>query len=138
MKQSVMKIMPIKKLGRKGERGKQCLLRSLLHLSKLKGSQTRGGPVGHKNPKIFGILDNLNFVYIRIFISFTQTHQNLSPKTCYRRNEQDNRRTKDQKVREIEHVCFMSLVWTSSGDIGHSAKVMYKLAAMIVLKHDKS
>ena len=67
-----------------------------------------------------------------------QTHQNLSFKTCYRRNEQDNRRTKDQKVRQIEHDSFMSLVWTSSGDIGHSANIMYKLAAMIVLEHDKS
>ena len=54
MKQSVMKIMPIKKLGRKGERGKQCLLRFLPHLSKLKGLQTRGGLVGHKNQRFSG------------------------------------------------------------------------------------
>ena len=49
----------------------------------------------------------------------------------------DNRRDKDQKLREIECGCFMPLHFTSFDDIGHSAKVMYKLRAMIVLKHDK-
>ena len=132
MKQSVIKIMPIKKLGRKGERDKQCLFSTSLKYD-LKDCRQE------EDIKTQRFLDirQLGFFDIRIFISFTRTHQNLSLKTCYRRNEQDNRRTKDQKVREIEHVCFMSLVWTSSGDIGHSAKVMYKLAAMIVLKHDK-
>ena len=66
------------------------------------------------------------------------TYRNLPLTTCYRRNEQEKRRAYEQRVREIEHGCFSPLVFSASGGMGPTAKVVYKkLASMITTKHNQ-
>ena len=57
---------------------------------------------------------------------------------CYRKNEQENKRAYDQRVREVEHGCFSPLVFSASVGMGPTSKVVYKkLAAMIATKHNQ-
>ena len=79
------------------------------------------------------------FFYVRVFNPFAHTYRSLSPSSCYRRNEQEKRSAYDQRVREVERGCFSPLVFTVSGGMGPTAKVVYKkLAAMITNKHSQS
>ena len=78
------------------------------------------------------------FFNVRVFNPFTHTYRNLPLTTCYRRNDQEKRRAYDQRVREIEHGCFSPLVFSASGGMGPTAKVVYKkLASMIATKHNQ-
>ena len=78
------------------------------------------------------------FFDVRVFNPFAHTYRNLPLTTCYRRNEQEKRRAYDQRVREIEHGCFSPLVFSASGGMGPTAKVVYKkLASMIATKHNQ-
>ena len=75
---------------------------------------------------------------VRVFNPLAHTYHSLPMATCYRRNEQEKRRAYDQRVRELEHGCFSPLVFSVSGGMGPTAKVVYKkLAAMIVSKHSQ-
>ena len=78
------------------------------------------------------------FFDVRVFNPFAHPYRNLPLTTCYRRNEQEKRRAYDQRVREIEHDCFSPLVFSASGGMGPTAKVIYKkLASMIATKHNQ-
>ena len=58
---------------------------------------------------------------------------------CYRRHEQEKKRAYDQRIREVEHGCFSPLVFSATGGMGPTAKVVYKkLASMIATKHNQS
>ena len=58
--------------------------------------------------------------------------------TYYRRHEQEKIRAYDQQIREIEHGCFSSLIFSVSGGMDPTAKVVYKkLASMISTKHNQ-
>ena len=75
---------------------------------------------------------------VRVFNPLAHTYHFLPMATCYRRNEQEKRRAYDQRVREVEHGCFSPLVFSVSGGMGPTAKVVYKkLAAMIASKHSQ-
>ena len=43
---------------------------------------------------------------------------------CYRRNELEMKRAYDERVREIEHASFSSLVFSTSGGMGTTAIVV--------------
>ena len=78
------------------------------------------------------------FFDVRVFNPFAHFHRNHSLTSCYRRHEQEKRRAYDQRVREIEHGCFSPLVFSTSGGMGPTDKVVYKkLASMIAVKHNQ-
>ena len=80
-----------------------------------------------------------SFFDVRVFNPLTHTYRSLPMATCYRRNDQEKRRAYDQRVREVEHGCFSPLVFSVSGGMGPTAKVVYKkLAAMIASKYGQS
>ena len=66
------------------------------------------------------------FFDVRVFNPFAHSHCNHSLTSCYRRHEQEKRRAYDQRVREIEHGCFSPLVFSTSGGMGPTAKVVYR------------
>ena len=78
------------------------------------------------------------FFDVRVFNPLAPTYHSLPMATCYRRNEQEKRRAYDQRVRDLEHGCFSPLVFSVSGGMGPTAKVVYKKpAAMIASKHSQ-
>ena len=78
------------------------------------------------------------FFDVRVFNPLAPTYQNLSLASSYRRNEQEKRRAYDQRVREVEHGSFSPLVFSASGGMGPTARVVYKkLASRIATKHKK-
>ena len=78
------------------------------------------------------------FFDVRVFNSLAPTYQNLSLASSYRRNEQEKRRVYDQRVREVEPGSFSPLVFSASGGMGPTARVVYKtLASMIATKNGK-
>ena len=78
------------------------------------------------------------FFDVRVFNPLAHTYCSLPLPLCYRRNEQEKRRAYDQRIREIEHGCFSPLVFSASGGMGPTAKVVYKkLATMIATKHSQ-
>ena len=78
------------------------------------------------------------FFDIRVFNPLAPSYRNHSLTSCYRQNEQEKRRSYDQRVREIEHGSFTPLVFSASGGMGPSARTFYKkLASMIAAKYNK-
>ena len=78
------------------------------------------------------------FFDVRVINTLAHTYRSLPMATCYRRNKQGKRRAYDQRVREVEHGYFSPLVFSVSGGMGPTAKVVYKkLAAIIASKHDQ-
>ncbi len=78
------------------------------------------------------------FFDVRVFNPLAHTYRNIPLTSSYRRNEQEKRRRYDQRVREVEHGSFSPLVFSATGGMGPTAKVVYKkLASMIATKHDK-
>ena len=75
---------------------------------------------------------------IRVFDPFTQSYLNTSLAQCYRRNEQEKKREYEQRVLEIEHGSFASLVFSTSGGMGNTATIVYKrLVSLHAEKFDK-
>ena len=84
------------------------------------------------------LIDRVHFFDVRVFNPLAPTYQNLSLASSYRRNEQEKRRAYDQRVREVERGSFSPLVFSASGGMGPTARVVYKkLASMIATKHEK-
>ena len=79
---------------------------------------------------------NCAFFDIRVFSPFAQSHRNTSLSQCYKKNEQEKKRAYDQRIIEVEHGSFSSLVFSTSGGMGPTANVVYKrIASMIAQKH---
>ena len=79
------------------------------------------------------------FFDVRVFNPLAHSYCSLPLSTCYRRHEQEKKRTYDQRIREVEHGCFSPLIFSVSGGMGPTAKVVYKkLASMIASKHNQS
>ena len=66
------------------------------------------------------------FFDVRVFNPFARTYHNQSLAASYRKNEQEKKRAYDQRVREVEYGYFSPLVFTSSGGMGPTARVVYK------------
>ena len=98
-----------------------------------------GARLDIKAQGFWGIERQCAFFDVRVFNPLAHTYRSLPLPTCYRRNEQEKRRAYDQRVREVEHGCFSPLVFSVSGGMGPTARVVYKkLAAMIASKHSQS
>ena len=78
------------------------------------------------------------FFDVRVFNPFAHTYQNQSLTATFHKHEQEKRRAYDQRIREVEHSYFSPLVFTSSGGMGPTAKVVYKkLASMLAMKQNR-
>ncbi len=78
------------------------------------------------------------FFDVRVFNPFAHTYHNQSLAASYRRHEQEKKRAYDQRIREVEFGYFSPLVFTSSGGMGPTARVVYKrLASMMATKRSK-
>lgn len=74
---------------------------------------------------------------VRIFNPFAQGHLNTSLPQCYRKQEV-KKRAYEKRVREVAHVLFSPLIFTTAGGIGTIATVVYKrLASCIAEKHNR-
>ena len=83
-------------------------------------------------------IDSVHIFDVRVFNSLAHTYRCLPLATCYRRHEQEKRRAYDRRIREVDHGCFSPLVFSASGGMGPTAKVVYKkLAPMIASKHNQ-
>ena len=88
--------------------------------------------------KAQGFCEKCAYFDVQVFNSLAHTHHCLPLPTCYRRHEQEKRRAYDQRIREVEHGCFSPLVFSVSGVMDPTAKVVYKkLASMIASKHNQ-
>ena len=76
------------------------------------------------------------FFDVRVFNSHAPSNCMPSTEACYRRHEQEKRRTYEKRVIEVEKGTFTPLVLSSSGGCGPSATVALKrLAGLISEKH---
>ena len=67
----------------------------------------------------------------------TETASNLA--SCYRRHERLKKNSYEQRIREVEHASFTSLVFSVTGGFGNEAKTFYKrLASLLASKWDNS
>ena len=64
------------------------------------------------------------FFNIRVFNPFAPSYRNAPLSQGCRRNELEKKRAYDQRVREIEHGSFSPLVFSTTGGMGTTAKVV--------------
>ncbi len=78
------------------------------------------------------------FFDIWVVNPFAHSNRNHSLTAYYRCHEQKKRKSYDQRVRDVEHGSFSSLVFSTAGGMGPTAKVVYKkLASMLAAKHSQ-
>ena len=61
----------------------------------------------------------------RVFNLCAQSNRRSPLASVYRRYEQEKRRQYEQRVREVEHVTFTSLVMSTAGGMGRAATSFY-------------
>ena len=75
---------------------------------------------------------------VRVFNAHAPSNCTSSTEACYRRHEQERRRTYEKRIYEFEHETFTLLVLSSSEGCGPSATVVLKrLAGLISEKHEQ-
>ena len=75
---------------------------------------------------------------VRVFNPYAQSHRSSTLAQCYRRNEQEKKRSYEERVREVEHGSFSPLIFSTSGGLGPIATVVYKrIASLIAEKRDQ-
>ena len=72
------------------------------------------------------------FFDVRVFNSHAPSNCRTTTAACYRRHEQEKRRTYERRVLEVEHGTFTPLVMSTSGGWGPSATVVYKRLASLI------
>ena len=78
------------------------------------------------------------FFDVRVFNPYAQSHRSSTLAQCYRRNEQEKKRSYEERVREVEHGSFSPLIFSTSGGLGPIATVVYKrIASLIAEKRDQ-
>ena len=78
------------------------------------------------------------FFDVRVFNPYAQSHRSSTLVQCYRRNEQEKKRSYEERVREVEHGSFSPLIFSTSGGLGPIATVVYKrIASLIAEKRDQ-
>ena len=81
------------------------------------------------------MIDNVHFLIYGFLI---HSHTPIVPSPWQHATEEMNREKKsyDERLRKVKHGCFSPLVFSASGDMDPTAKIVYKkLAAMITFKH---
>ena len=66
------------------------------------------------------------FFDVRIFNPFAPSLVNTPIATLYRQKEHEKRQSCDERIREVEHVTFAPLVFSTLGGMGPAAAVVYK------------
>ena len=76
--------------------------------------------------------------HVRVFNSYARSHRGNTLAQCYRRNEQEKKRSYEERIREVEHGSFSLLIFSTSGGMGPIATVVYKrIATLISEKRDQ-
>ena len=65
------------------------------------------------------------YMDVRVFNPHAPSNRNTSIVQCYRKHEQEKRRSYDQRIREIEHVSFTPLVLSATGGLAKQANVFF-------------
>jgi len=79
------------------------------------------------------------FFDVRVFNPLAPSNSSSSISATYKKHEREKKREYGARVREIEHGSFTPLVLSSTGGMGHEAKVFYKrLASLLSIKWDRS
>lgn len=77
------------------------------------------------------------FLDVRVFDLNAQRHRNLHLQKCYKRNEDEKKRTYNERVLEVENATFTPLVFATNGGMARECKIFFKrLAQMISEKRD--
>ena len=66
------------------------------------------------------------FFDVRVFNPYAPSNRHSSLAATYRQHETVKKRLYEQRVREVEHTSFTSLVFSSTGDLGPVATTFYK------------
>ena len=75
---------------------------------------------------------------VRVFNPFCATLSNVPLPQCYRRAELETKRAYEQRIREIEFGSFSPLVFSTTGELGSTATVVFKrLASLIADKQEQ-
>ena len=69
---------------------------------------------------------------VRVFNSYARSHRVNTLAQCYKRNEQENKRSYEERIREVEHGSFSPLIFSTSGRMGPIATVVYKRVATLI------
>ena len=78
------------------------------------------------------------YMDVRVFNPHAPSNRNTSIAQCYRKHEQEKRRSYDQRIREIEHASFTPQVLSATGGLAKQAEVFYKrLASLLASKWDQ-
>ena len=78
------------------------------------------------------------YMDVRVFNPHAPSNRNTSIAQCYRKHEQEKKRSYDQRIREIEHASFTPLVLSATGGLAKQAEVFYKrLASLLASKWDQ-
>ena len=75
------------------------------------------------------------FFDVRVFNPFAPSNRHSSIAATYRQHERVKKRQYEQRIREIEHSSFTSLVFSTTGGLAPAATTFYKrLASMLAEK----
>ena len=76
---------------------------------------------------------------VRVFNPLAASNSNMDIAKCYRKHENEKKRTYKERIRETEHSSFTPLVFAATGGMGRQATVFYqRLAAILAEKWDQS
>ena len=79
------------------------------------------------------------FVDIRIFNPLARHYSNQSLKAAHRKNENEKKRTYNERINQVEHSSFTPLVFSCYGGMSHECQHFYRrLAAKIAEKRNDS
>lgn len=79
------------------------------------------------------------FFDVRVFHPLAPSYRRTQTESCYRSQENIKKRAYDERVRHVEGGTFSPLIFSTSGGMGPTAKIVYKkIAAMIAEKRDQS
>jgi len=73
---------------------------------------------------------------VRVFNPLAKSHFNQSLTSCYRKNENEKKRTYEERIRNVEHGTFTPLVFSVAGGMGPIAttQIYKRLASLLADK----
>ena len=75
------------------------------------------------------------FFDVQVFNPLAPSNRRLPLPQCFRSHEREKRRAYEQRVREVEHGSFTSLVFAATGGMGKAATLTYgRIASLIATK----
>ena len=74
------------------------------------------------------------FIDVRVFNPFAPSNSSSSLSSTFRKHEKIKHRAYGQRVREVEHATFTTIVLAATGGLAHEATVFYKRLASLLAK----